>query len=101
MSEALPTVREVVDKHRNLIGETVAEQLITDLTQREDLIGDMLRQAGTQLGTFPEFVAKVLADVGLGTPVSEEHQAYLNQQFATRLEWLQQQFRDGPGNQQF
>lgn len=95
MSEALPTVRDVVDRHRNLIGDTVADQLIADLYQREDLVADFLRLAGTQLGTFPEFVAKVLTDAGLGTPVSTEEQAYLNQQFAARMEWLQQQFRQG------
>jgi hypothetical protein len=94
MSEALPTVREVVDKHRNLIGDTVAEQLIAYLINREDLIADVLRVAGSQLGTFPEFVAKVLADAGLGTPVSPEQQEYLNQQFSNRLAWLQEQFRN-------
>lgn len=94
MSEALPTVREVVDKQRNLIGDTVADQMIADLIQREDLIADMLRLAGSQLGTFPEFVAKVLADVGLGTPVTPEIQEHLNKQFAARMEWLQEQFRN-------
>lgn len=94
-SESVPTVREVVDRHRNLIGDTVAEQLITDLLAREDAVADMLRMAGSQLGTFPEFVAKVLADVGLGTPIDAEQHQYLNSQFAARLEWLQQQFRDG------
>lgn len=94
MSAALPTIREILDKHRNLIGDTVAEALEKDLTQREDLIADMLRVAGAQLGTFPEFVAKVLMDVGLGTPVEPDVQQHLNTQFASRMEWLQEQFRN-------
>ena len=84
----------MVDKYRNLIGDQVAEQMIADLIAREDMLADGLRMAGSQLGTFPEFVAKVLADIGLGTPVEPEVQQHLNAQFAARLEWLQQQFRD-------
>lgn len=94
MTEAPRTVKDVVDKHRTLIGDQVADELIRDLIHREDLIADMLRTAGAQLGTFPEFVAKVLADVGLGEPVTPEHHQYLNQQFAARLAWLQDQFRN-------
>jgi hypothetical protein len=95
MTEQGPrTVKGVVDRHRNIIGDQIADELIRDLIHREDMIADMLRTAGTQLGAFPEFVAKVLADAGLGEPVTPEHHEYLNRQFALRLAWLQEQFRN-------
>lgn len=93
-----PTVAEVVTRHLNdSDSEPARDALVADLIEREDLIADQLRVAGSQLGTFPELVAKVLADVGLGTPVSEEQMVYLNQQFTARVAWLQEQFRQHGG----
>jgi hypothetical protein len=87
---AIPTVKDVVESHEG----ADKDALIAALIEREDQIADHLRVAGAQLGTFPEFVAKVLADTGLGTPVDAETKMLLNRQFTERLAWLQEQFRD-------
>ena len=87
------TVAEVVNTAlRETIGDEAADEVIRLLIQREDMIADNLRLAATQLGTFPELVAKVMADVGLGSPVSDEQKQLLDQQFVARIQWLQQQF---------
>lgn len=91
----MSTLRETVDKHRNLIGDTVAEQMITDLTAREDSMADVIRLAGVQFGLFSEIVTKVLMDVGIGTPPTPELRNHINTQFAGRMEWIREQF----GNQ--
>jgi hypothetical protein len=86
------TVREIVDTAlRERIGDEAAEEVINLLIRREDMIADNLRLAATQLGTFPELVAKVMADVGLGTPVDDDTKVMLDQQFVARIVWLQQQ----------
>lgn len=95
MSEAQPTVAEIVDRHRNLIGSTIANEMIAALQDREDNMADLIRLAGVQFGTFPELVAKVLMDVGLGTPPDEALRNHINEQFAGRMEWLRQQFGQG------
>jgi hypothetical protein len=95
----MTTVREVLDRHRNLIGETVASELEAALLEREDGIADQLRLMGAQLGAMPEFVAKALLDVGLGTPPDEETRAFIERGFTTRLEWLQEQFRRQQGGE--
>jgi hypothetical protein len=88
------TVAEIVDTAlRERIGDEAADEVIRLLVQREDMMADNLRLAATQLGTFPELVAKVLADVGLGTPVDDTTKTMLDQQFVARIAWLQQQMR--------
>lgn len=88
-----PTLRSVIDKYRNLIGEQVASEMEADLLAREDEVADTLRQMGTQLGTYPEFVALALVDAGLGTPPTEEMHTYLRQQFMARVEAHNEQIR--------
>lgn len=87
----MDSLHDVLSKH-NLDGNEV---LYADLLAREDAIADSLRAAGMQLGAMPEFVAKALMDVGLGTPPDPDTRQFLDAQFATRLEWLQQQFGIG------
>lgn len=90
------TVAEVIDTAlRESVGDEVADEVIRLLVAREDMIADNLRLAATQLGTFPELVAKVMADVGLGSPVTDEEKQLLDQQFVARVQWLQRQIRGG------
>jgi len=83
---SIPTLREILERH------SAGEALLRDLLEREDTIADFLRLAGVQFGTFPELVAKVLMDAGLGTPPTPELREHINQQFAARLMWLSEQF---------
>jgi hypothetical protein len=92
----IPTVAEVVEQARDEDAGS-DRHLIECLIAREDRIADALRIAGTQLGTYPELVAKVLADVGLGTPVSAEVKAMLDMQFIARINWLNEQIRRQQG----
>lgn len=67
------------------------------LVAREDAISVALHFAGAQFGLFPQIVALVLADVGLGTPVSPEQHQFLHQQFTALMEQLHEQFGTDPG----
>lgn len=61
------------------------------LLAREDNIADMLRLAGVQFGLFPQIVAEVLADVGLGTPISEEQRTLIRRQFVELMDQLREE----------
>lgn len=101
----IPTVADVVTRHvpENAPApwaEPVTvdlNALVADLIAREDQIGDFLRVAGSQLAVYPELVAKVLADAGLGTPVDADTKALLDQQFVDRVNWLNEMFRRQQG----
>lgn len=90
--EPIPTVAETVERARDEDAGS-ERHLIECLIAREDRIADALRVAGSQLGTYPELVAKVLADVGLGSPVDEQTKALLDKQFTERVQWINEQIR--------
>lgn len=51
------------------------------LVAREDNMADHLRLAGLQFGLIPELVAAVIADLGLGTPLSDDEKAIIRNNF--------------------
>ena len=59
--------------------------LVASLVEREAEVADRLRMAGLQFGLYPEIVAEVLAEVGMGHPVSEEERAMIRQQFVNLM----------------
>jgi hypothetical protein len=58
------------------------------LVAREDNMADHLRLAGAQFGMFPEIVAAVIADLGLGTPLADEQKAVIRQNFINKMREL-------------
>jgi hypothetical protein len=62
------------------------------LTSREDAIADILRLAGVQFGLFPQVVAEVLAEVGLGTAVSPEQRQFIRVQFNQLMQRLRAEY---------
>jgi hypothetical protein len=88
------TIKEIVDQH----GDSRTE-LVAALQEREDKIREDLTMIAARLGTYPEFVAEAFAEVGLGTPPSPEVREMLRQQFAVRMQWLQEQIRNTEGEQ--
>jgi hypothetical protein len=67
------------------------------LLAREDAIADVLRLAGIQFGLYPQIVAKVLADAGLGTVPDPEVKTMIDQQYVALMESLAQAHRDHGG----
>jgi len=57
------------------------EDLVRQLTDREEMLADYLRLAGIQFGVFPQIMAKVFMDAGLGRSIPESQQAMVNRQF--------------------
>lgn len=86
----LPTIESLVAEHANN-----QPALVAALIEREDTMADMFRMAGMQFGLYPQIVAEVFADVGIGTPVDENQRAMIHQQFVTLMQELQQQFGQG------
>ena len=84
-----------------LAGYTITDPdgLKAALLVREENMADLIRLAGTQFGLFPEIVAKVLNDVGLGPAPSAEEVEMVNQAFAQRMEWWREQIRLQGGDQ--
>ena len=83
--------------HRNvsdLTNEHLATELHAALTAREDEIADGLRMAGAQLGAMPEFVAEVIAQLGLGTEPDAETRLHIHNQFHAGMARLQQMIEE-------
>lgn len=92
----MSTILDVIDDCAVTAGmdEATKNTLVAALQEREDKIREDLHVIAMQLGTFPEFVAFAFAEVGLGTPPSEEAKEMLHRQFHERMNELQQQFAE-------
>jgi hypothetical protein len=58
------------------------------LLAREDNMADHLRLAGAQFGLFPELVAAVIADLGLGTLPTDEERIIIRNNFIAKMREL-------------
>jgi len=58
------------------------------LIAREDNMRDVMFMAGQQFGLFPQIVAEVLAEVGLGTPKSTAEREMIRTSFNQLMEAL-------------
>lgn len=85
---------EWMDANPDAVGaeDTALVNLRERLLAREDNMADVLRLAGAQFLMFPEIVAEVLAEVGLGTPIDDDQRMFIRRQFAARMEWWREQF---------
>jgi len=67
------------------------------LINREDAMAEVMHLAGAQFGLFPQIVAEVLAEVGLGTPKSDEEREMIRRSFHNLMEQLRRaQSGEGP-----
>lgn len=80
----MSTLAEILSRH--VVGDEAG--LLAELTAREDRIADQLRQAGLLFGLYPEIVAEVVAECGLGTPLGPEARRYVRHQFVARMQWI-------------
>lgn len=94
MGEPVSTLAEVLDQF-DLGGSRDA--LLEALYAREDELGDGMRIAGAQFGLYPSIVAKVLTDLGVGTPVADEMKAMIDFEFANTMAEIRRQWEEGGG----
>jgi hypothetical protein len=79
------------------VDEVTRRRMYEALVDREDQIVEVLHLAGVQFGLFPQIVAEVLAEVGLGTPKSETERAMIRRSFTELMAAIQRaQTGDGP-----
>lgn len=64
------------------------EVLVSRLYAREDAMVEVMHLAGVQFGLFPQIVAEVLAEVGIGSPVSAEQRQLIRDNFNRLMEQL-------------
>lgn len=78
------------------MSDELRARLTAALVEREDEMADLFRLAGMQFGLYPWIVAEVFADVGIGTPPTEENRTLIRAQFIAGMEELQRQMgQDG------
>lgn len=83
--------------HFPQIPDEVRAELHRALMNREDAIVEVLHLAALQFGLFPQIVAEVLAEVGLGSPKSEAEREMIRRSFTELMEQLQRAQRgEGP-----
>lgn len=79
------------------VPEETRSRMYAQLVNREDAMVGILHMAGVQFGLFPQIVAEVLAEVGLGTPRSDEEREMIRLSFNTLMEQIQRaQSGEGP-----
>lgn len=83
-------IEEILDRYT--LDEQVKTSLLEALTERENGIGDILRLAGAQFGMYPEIVAEILAEAGLGSPSPEAERAMIRSQFIALMERLRTEY---------
>lgn len=91
---SLPTIEEVV-RHVEGLSEEQVTHLTSALVAREDNMADMFRMAGLQFGLYPQIVAEVFAEVGIGTPIDETQRGMVRQGFTDLMEQLQREHGGG------
>lgn len=91
--EVSGSIEGILDRY-TLDDETKAH-MVAALVEREDGIADILRLAGAQFGMYPQIVAEVLAEAGLGSPLAEPERAMVRRQFIELMEQLRVQFEQG------
>lgn len=82
-------VTKVLDGHADAIDQA---GLVLALTIREEEIADLLRLAGAQFNLFPEIIAEMFAQVGLGRPITEEQRVMIHAQFHALMARLAAEF---------
>lgn len=73
------------------------DKLVNDLIERENAALDLIRVAAMNFGLFPQIVAEVIAESGLGTPLSDEERGMIRTQYQTLIAEIQRQQREGGG----
>jgi hypothetical protein len=87
----MSTIAEIVEtKTSGHMGSDDRNDLVAALVERENAALDMVRVAGMNFGLFPQIVAEVLAESGLGTPLSEDERAMIHTQYVTLIQHLQE-----------
>lgn len=82
------TLDYCIDRATGGDGTISIEVLKAMLVVREDTMADHLRLAAQQFGLMPQIVAEVVAQLGLGTPLSEEERALVHQNFVALMEQI-------------
>lgn len=91
----MKSIQEIVSEHNDKTTVEDAEALTSALLEREDEMADHLRLAAINFGLYPQIVAKVLMDVGVGTTVSEEARVMINAQFVAIITAIQEAQQNG------
>lgn len=91
---SLPSIESTIRSVGGFSDEQVAS-VTRLLLDREDSMADMFRMAGLQFGLYPQIVAEVFAEVGIGTPIDETQRSMIRQQFNALMQELQQQHGQG------
>lgn len=79
---------EIIGRVEGLTDEQQVE-LRDLLLVREDGIADHFRLAAQQFGMYPEIVAAVITDAGLGTPRTDEERLLIRNNFIALMRRLQ------------
>lgn len=92
----LHSIACIVDEWCWVLSDEQKDGLKAALYQREDLIGDSLRELGRRFGLYPEIVAHCLTnEVYLGTPTDEVTRSHINAQFLALMERLRNEQNNG------
>jgi len=94
MTDTNPTINDVV-RHVEGLTEEQYTHLVGALIEREEALKEQLGMAGMQFGLFPQIVAEVLAEIGMGAPMTDEQRAFIRAQYVALMEAIERQQRSG------
>ena len=90
--DSIATVVERVFDDAGVASIELRASLILALVRREEEIADLLRLAGAQFNLFPEIIAEMFAQVGLGRPITTEQREMIHANFHTLMNRLAAEF---------
>src|SRR5262245_57311002 len=91
------TIADIVNRYINDPATPPPEALVEALVAREEAIVGLLHLAAMQFGMYPQIVAKVILDVGLGAPKSEPEKQMIEGAFVHLMQQIEAAHRgDGP-----
>lgn len=89
------TLEEIITQWVEADPPLEPEALLSALYTREDTLKIVFNLAGAQFGLMPFIVSEVLAQVGLGTPMSDEERALIHRNFQAGMEEIRRQMGGG------
>lgn len=93
----MSALSDILDREEIGLSEEQKGALTRALHAREDAMAGIFFLAAQQFGMFPQIVAEVIAEAGLGTPPSEAEREIIRQNFTNLMEEVQRHWREQHG----
>lgn len=86
------SIRSVLSQYEAEMGHDLTDRVEFALVEREAAVADYLREAATAFNLYPQIVAKVLMDAGMGRTVSDQERKLIDAGFAALMQQVREEW---------